>query len=200
MGYDPGVSRFASALALVAAVVAGCRGKPTLAQAAAAASPDGAELIGQPAPAWEVTDWIGSPPLALAALKGRVVLVRWFMSTDCPYCTATAPALNHLDRTYRDRGLVVVGLYHHKHAEPLDVAKVRAWSQDFGFRFPVAVDRDWRTLRKWWLAAGPRPFTSVTFLIDGHGIIRRIHPGGTLAPGSKDLAAMQATIEQLLPR
>lgn len=47
-------------------------------------TPDGADLIGRPAPPWEVSEWLQSPPLSLADLKGKVVLVRWFMSTSCP--------------------------------------------------------------------------------------------------------------------
>jgi peroxiredoxin len=165
---------------------------------AAPASKDGAELIGTPAPAWEASDWIGSKPMSLESLRGKVVLVRWFMSTDCPYCTASAPALRQLDVEFRDRGLVVVGMYHHKNPEPLDVEKVRGWAKDFGFTFPVAVDRDWRTLNRWWLNAGRRDFTSVSFLIDRRGVIRHIHPGGTMAPGTPDFAAMRGKVEQLL--
>ena len=159
---------------------------------------NGVELIGTAAPEWEASDWIGSPPLTLASLRGKVVLVRWFMSTDCPYCTASAPALRQLHADYRDRGVVVIGMYHHKNPEPLDVAKVQGWVKDFGFNFPVAVDRDWRTLNRWWLKAGPRDFTSVTFLIDKEGTIRHIHPGGTMALGTPDFAAMKAKVEQLL--
>ena len=159
---------------------------------------DGAELIGTPAPAWEASDWIGSPPLTLAGLRGKVVLVRWFMSTDCPYCTASAPALRQLDADYRERGLVVIGMYHHKQPEPLDLEKVKSWAHDFKFEFPVAVDRDWRTLNRWWLKDGPRDFTSVSFLIDRRGTIRHIHPGGTMALGTADFGAMRAKIDDLL--
>ena len=35
--------------------------------AAAGPSTEGAELYGTPAPEWEVTEWIGSPPLTLSA-------------------------------------------------------------------------------------------------------------------------------------
>ena len=70
-------------------------------------------------------------------MRGKVVLVRWFTSTDCPYCSATAPALNQLDEDFRGKGLVVVSMYHHKDdAHPLDVAKVRGWVGDYKFRFP----------------------------------------------------------------
>jgi peroxiredoxin len=170
-----------------------------LALAALDAAPGG-ELVGKPAPAWEVSDWMNSPPLSVAALRGKVVLVRWFTSTDCPYCSATAPALNQLDDDLRAKGLVVVGMYHHKDdAHPLDVAKVRAAVDgDYKFKFPVAVDRDWRTLRRWWLDARRRDFTSVSFLIDKKGIIRRVHPGGAMALGGKDYREMRAAIERLL--
>lgn len=187
---------------LAAMILAGSWGQTTGATAASAngPSPEGADLIGKPAPAWEVTDWTGTPPIELAALRGKVVLVRWFMSTDCPYCTASAPALNQLHRDLGARGLVVVGMYHHKNPEPLDVSNVRRWARDFGFRFPVAVDRDWRTLRKWWLGTGKRDFTSVSFLIDTQGVIRHVHPGGALALGTKGYSRMRTAIEQLLPR
>jgi thiol-disulfide isomerase/thioredoxin len=164
-----------------------------------AATP-GAELIGKPALAWEATDWINSPPLTLAGLRGKVVLVRWFTSTECPYCSATAPALNQLDNDYRAKGLVVVGMYHHKDDQhPLDVAKVRGWvASDYKFRFPVAVDRDWHTLHRWWLDGRKRDFTSVSFLIDRKGIIRRLHPGGAMVLGSRDYGEMRTAIERLL--
>jgi hypothetical protein len=75
---------------------------------------------------------------------------------------------------------------------------VKGWAKDFGFRFPVGVDRDWRTLNRWWLKGQRRDFTSVSFLIDKRGIVRRIHPGDTMAPGSKDYAGMRTTIQALL--
>jgi len=165
--------------------------------ASLAAAGPGAELIGKPAPEWEASEWLNSPPLTLSALRGKVVLVRWFMSTACPYCSATAPALNQLDADFRARGLVVVGMYHHKEAAPLDLAKVRGWVSDFEFTFPVAVDRDWRTLRRWWLDGGKRDFTSVSFLVDKKGLVRRIHPGGAMALGGQDYRDMRAAIERL---
>ena len=174
---------------------------PSIATGAGSPEPPvGSELIGKPAPPWEATEWLGAPPLTLESLRGQVVLVRWFMSTDCPYCTATAPALNRLHHDFGARGLTVIGMYHHKNSEPLDPANVKGWVGDYGFTFPVAIDRDWRTLRRWWLNGHQRSFTSVTFLIDQSGVIRRIHPGGTMAIGTKDYDRMREAIVELLRR
>src|SRR5207244_8534074 len=103
---------------------------------------------GEPAPAWGVTEWMNSGPLTLADLRGRAVLVRWWTAPDCPYCSATAPALNEFYRDYHRRGLEVVGFYHHKSAAPLKVSQVRRYVKNFGFKFPVAVDRAWRTVHQ----------------------------------------------------
>ena len=126
------------------------------------------------------------------------MLVRWFTSAECPFCHATAPALNRLHRDYAARGLVVVGMYHHKRPEPLTLDWVRKSVKEYGFQFPVAVDRDWRTLNRWWLDGRKRDFTSVSFLLDRRGVIRRIHPGGSMELGTPDFAAMQAEVERLL--
>ncbi|HET6147823.1 MAG TPA: TlpA disulfide reductase family protein [Polyangia bacterium] len=185
----------------LAALVAGAAiAGPALnrATAAGAPSPSGTDLIGTAPPAWTLGDWMGSSPLTLAGLRGKVVLVRWFTDTSCPYCSLTAPALNQLHRDYAARGLVVIGVYHHKRRDALDVAAVRGWAREYGFHFPVAVDRDWRTLRRWWLDGHPRDFTSVSFLIDQQGVIRHIHPGGSLALGTSDFDTLRARIDQLL--
>src|SRR5438128_9602272 len=138
--------------------------------------------IGTKPPAWEVTDWINSKPLTLEGLRGQVVLIRWWTAPDCPYCALTAPALNEFYEGFKARGLVVLGFYHHKAKSPLESANVKSYAEKFGFRFPVAIDRDWKTLRRWWLS-DPKDWTSVSFLLDRHGVIRHIHPGGKYAQG-----------------
>lgn len=156
------------------------------------------ELIGRPAPQWDVTHWINSPPLDLKSLQGKVVLLRWWTAPQCSFCAASAPALNELHRLYRDKGLVVIGFYHHKSPEPLDPAQVERFAKGFGFQFPVAIDPQWRTLKHWWLDVKERPWTSVSFLIDRRGIIRYIHPGGSYAIGSDDYSVLKAKVEELL--
>ncbi len=156
------------------------------------------KLIGSQPAEWRVTNWQNSPPLQLKELRGKVVLVRWWTAPDCSYCRVTAPALNEFYSRYHEHGLEVVGFYHHKSAAPLNVEQVRRYVEDFGFKFPVAIDPDWQTLKQWWLDRGGRGWTSVSFLLDRQGRIRHIHPGGQYVKGDKDYVVMQAKIEELL--
>ncbi len=158
----------------------------------------GERLVGTTPSEWSVTNWINLAPLELKKLHGKVVLVRWWTAPDCPYCRATAPALNLFHEQYAARGLQVIGFYHHKSDEPLRVEGVRTFANDFGFKFPVAIDSDWKTLHRWWLDQGNEKWTSVSFLIDRRGVIRLIHPGGEYVKGDKDYAKMKAMIERLL--
>ena len=174
------------------AVCAGVSALPT------ADPPTTDDLSGQPAPGWKLEHWFNSEPLALQDLRGKVALVRWLMGPSCPFCSATAPALNRFDEEYRGRGLVVIGVYHHKDPEPLDVETVRGYVEHYQFRFPVAVDPDWQTLKRWWLDGHERSWTSVSFLIDRLGVIRHVHLGGKLAPDTDDFRVMRAQIEALL--
>ena len=158
----------------------------------------GRELVGTRAPEWTVTDWIGSEPRTLASLRGKVVLVRWWTAPGCPYCAASAEGLNQLSHKYRDRGLEVIGFYHHKARAPLTREHVEAQAKGLGFDFPVAIDRDWKTLHSWWLDRTERGWTSVTFLIDRDGIIRHIHPGGAYFPGEPGYAALEKAVRAAL--
>lgn len=155
-------------------------------------------LIGTKAAEWQVTHWMHSQPLTLRGLRGKVVLVRWWTAPGCPFCAATAPALNDFHKRYAERGLVVIGFYHHKARAPLDVDQVKRSADKLGFRFPIAIDAGWKTLRAWWLSKGERDFTSVSFLIDRKGVVRFIHPGGQYVRGDQAYAELKRNIEELL--
>ena len=157
-----------------------------------------AGVIDQPAPPWQVAQWFNSPPLALEDLRGKVVLVRWFMDPSCPFCSGTAPTLRALHERYADKGLAVIGMYHHKAETPLDPVEVEGWVKHYGYQFPVAIDKDWTTLRRWWLDGHDRSYTSASFLIDKTGVVRRVHLGGLIAPEGDDITALRADIERLL--
>jgi peroxiredoxin len=142
---------------------------------------EGQELIGKPAPPLSLPDWLNSKPLDLPDLRGKVVLLRWW-TEGCPYCTATAPSLLSLERTYGEKGLQVIGVFHPKPPGKWSLEQVRRAAAEKGFTFPIAIDGNWAALHRWWLTKD-RDFTSVSFLLDQNGIIRYIHPGGEFHEG-----------------
>jgi peroxiredoxin len=155
-------------------------------------------LVGTTVPEWTAEEWLNTAPLTLRELHGRVVLVRWFMGTSCPLCSATAPSLSALHKEYASKGLTVVGMYHHKEEAPLKPGEYAAFATSYGFEFPVARDPEWTTLKAWWLSGHDRDFTSVSFLLDRQGRVRGIHPGGRYAPGEPAYESMRRGIEKLL--
>ena len=166
---------------------------------------EGDALIGKPAPKWGMLEWMNSQPLMLNALKGKVVLVRWWTET-CPFCSRSAPALNEFHDTFEDKGLVVVGMYHPKPPGPRPQKALEKAVKRLGFEFPIALDMDWRLLRRYWLAKGGQRWTSVSFLIDKRGKIRYIHPGGDYYKGKdktrtepqRDYHELKMMIEKLI--
>jgi peroxiredoxin len=158
----------------------------------------GSALVGSRAPEWTNDQWLNSEPLKLSQLKGKVVLLRFFMESSCPLCRASAPYLNDFYSAYKDEGLVVIGMYTPKpRPRKTDIETVKQFVTDYGFSFPIAVDDDWSTLKSFWLNRVPdADYTSVSFLIDRNGIIRYIHPGG--AYSEEDAHALKSSIEKLL--
>jgi peroxiredoxin len=159
---------------------------------------EGTELIGTRDQEWQVQDWFNSKPLRLENLKGKALLVRFWTAPACPFCAASAPALNEFYEKYHDQGLEVIGFYHHKSPAPLNPKEVQKYMEKFGFKFPVAIDYDWKTLRNWWLDANDRRWTSVSFLIDKKGLIIHIHPGGQYVKGDADYAQLDSKVQELL--
>jgi len=176
---------------LAASLFAGAPG----ASNAPADDPDsGAELIGRPAPSWTFTRWVRGPSHTLADYRGKVVLVRWW-TEGCHFCRATLPELERL-RHERGSDFVVIGVFHPK-PEPHDVSDkhILQVARDLGFGGPIAFDRDWKTLNRYWLDGNPdRNWTSVSFLIDQEGVIRWVHGGGEYHP-SNDPAHQRCDME-----
>jgi len=162
---------------------------------------EGQELIGRPAPEWAGLVWLNSPALTLRGLRGKIVLIR-FWSADCSLCAATAPALNYLHEHYHDKDLVVVGIHHPKSARGADPTYVRQQAAKLGFKFPIAQDRKWATVKRYWLDTGNRSFTSASFLVDREGRIRWIHDGGEFhaggAPGHSNCEAAFQSLKQAI--
>ena len=73
--------------------------------------------LGAPAPPIKVSEWIKNGPVAIA--PGTNIYVVDFWSSESPTCTYTVPYVNNMQKQFRKRGVVFVGIS----ADP--VAKAR---------------------------------------------------------------------------
>jgi thiol-disulfide isomerase/thioredoxin len=87
-------------------------------------------LVGKAAPAVSAQDWLNSPPLALAALHDKIVVVE-FWATWCPPCRKSIPHLIELYKKFSGQGVVIMGLTD----EPK--AKVEPFAKEMGMIYPV---------------------------------------------------------------
>jgi len=92
--------------------------------------PAAAVNVGQPAPGISANGWLNAPPLSLAKLQGRIVVVE-FWATYCAPCRATIPHLVKLHETYRTKGVVIIGL------TTESKAKVTPFARKMGMTYPV---------------------------------------------------------------
>jgi len=125
---------------------------------------------GTPAPELTNTSWLNSDkPLRLGDLRGRVVLLNFWVFT-CGNCTRTVPSLVAYDRSYRERGLTIIGIHTPEfppYAGEHDKGNLARALDRQGITYPNAQDNDRRT----WDAYSIRYWPSFV-LIDKGGTIR----------------------------
>ncbi|MDR7134317.1 thiol-disulfide isomerase/thioredoxin [Lysobacter niastensis] len=166
-----------SIIAALCLCIAGCSPGANAGQASA------------PAPAPEFTGierWFNSPPLTMAGLKGKVVLVE-FWTYECINCIHVMPHVKQWHQRYHDQGLVVVGVHTPEYDEERIAANVKAAIGRFGIQYPVAQDNGYRT----WDAYGNR-FWPAMYLVDRDGKIVYRHYG------EGDYDVTEARIRELL--
>jgi cytochrome c biogenesis protein CcdA/thiol-disulfide isomerase/thioredoxin len=151
----------------------------------AAAQSELGELVGQesrieeerledygPAPDFrDVSLWLNSGPLSLASLRGKVVLVD-FWTYSCVNCLRTLPHVTSWYETYRDDGLVIVGVHTPEFAFEREPANLRRAVDDLGIEYPVALDNEFGTWNAWLNRYWP-----AKYFIDRRGHVRYAHFG-----------------------
>lgn len=125
-----------------------------------------------PAPEFAgIERWFNSPPLSLAGLKGKVVLVE-FWTYSCINCIHVLPHVKEWHQRYRDQGLVVIGVHTPEFEEEHDAGNVQEAIGRFGIDYPVAQDNGYRT----WEAYGNR-YWPASYLIGRDGRVVYRHYG-----------------------
>jgi len=110
-------------------------------------------------------------PITLEGLRGKVVLLD-FMTYSCINCIRTFPALSAWYSTYKDQGLVVIGVHTPEFQFEKEYDNVAAAVQQYHLLFPIVLDNNMAV----WNAYHNR-YWPHQFLIDEDGFIRYDHIG-----------------------
>jgi peroxiredoxin len=106
-------------------------------------------------------------PLRLSDLQGQPLIVN-FWATWCPTCRAETPDLIALYETYRDEGVLLLGVNLRENE-----AAVSTFVEDFGINYPILFDRDGDVAGTWRIG-GPNRGVPSTYFIDREGVVRKV--------------------------
>ncbi|VWD60597.1 cytochrome C biogenesis protein [Burkholderia lata] len=131
--------------------------------------------------------WLNSPPLTAAGLRGKVVLID-FWTYSCINCLRTLPYTTAWARKYAPYGLVVIGVHAPEFAFERDIGNVKKAVHDLGIGYPVAIDNGYSI----WRAFG-NEYWPAHYFIDAQGRIRHHHFGeGEYAQSERAIQSLLA--------
>ncbi len=130
---------------------------------------EGGEAVGRGtrAPPFALTRLSGGPPVDLADLRGRVVLVN-FWATWCKPCEDEMPAMERLYRRLQPEGFELLAV-----SVDADVEPVRAFQERLGLSFPILLDPEQRVARSYQTFRFPE-----SLLIGPDGVVIERYVGG----------------------
>jgi thiol-disulfide isomerase/thioredoxin len=85
------------------------------------------------------TEWLNSPPLTTAGLRGKVVVVDFWTYT-CINWLRTLPYVRAWAEKYKDQGLVVIGVHSPEFVFEQSLENVRRAAKAMKVDYPIAVD------------------------------------------------------------
>jgi thiol-disulfide isomerase/thioredoxin len=112
------------------------------------------------------TEWLNSPPLTAAGLRGSVVLAQFWTYT-CINWLRTLAHVRAWSGKYKDQGLVVIGVHTPEFDFEHDLHNVRRAVRDLRVDYPVAVDSDYAI----W-SAFDNHYWPALYFVDAQGQIR----------------------------
>jgi thiol-disulfide isomerase/thioredoxin len=115
--------------------------------------------------------WLNSTPLNIADLRGKVVLVD-FWTYGCYNCVNTLPHVTRLYHTYKDKGLIVIGVHTPEFPFEKSTNNVQAAIKRHGIEYPVAQDNEYATWN-----AYHNQYWPAQYIVDQNGKIVFAHAG-----------------------
>lgn len=123
------------------------------------------------APELRMTEWLQGGPLALAELRGRVILLD-FWDYACVNCLHTLPYLKSWHQRYESLGLTIIGIHAPEFQFAQAASQVRDAVQQLEIPYSVALDNQFLTWSRYACKAWP-----TKFCIDAEGRLRAVHQG-----------------------
>ena len=139
---------------------------------------------GAPAPTFQLSSNAGKP-VALADLKGQIVLLN-FWASWCGPCRQEMPILEQLNRQYHAKGVTLLGV----NVEPDSAAAVN-WLKATPVTFPILFDTDSKVSQLYEVAGMPN-----TVIIDRKGVVRYIHRGYNAGAENEYLNQIRSLIRE----
>lgn len=112
------------------------------------------------------TEWLNSPPLTPASLRGKVVLVNFWTYT-CINWLRSLPYVRAWAEKYKDQGLVVIGVHTPEFPFEHNIENVRRAAKDMRIEYPIAIDNEYAV----WDAFNNHYWPALYF-VDAKGQIR----------------------------
>jgi thiol-disulfide isomerase/thioredoxin len=117
------------------------------------------------------TGWLNSAPLTREALRGKVVLIEFWTYTCINWLRTLAHVRAWAD-TYKNHGLVVIGVHSPEFSFERDPDNIRREVKSMRIPYPVAIDSDFAI----WDAFG-NSYWPALYVVDAEGRIRHHHFG-----------------------
>jgi thiol:disulfide interchange protein DsbD len=154
------------------------------------------KLHNQPAPGLEGDAWVNSEPLTLAGLRGKVIVLDFWM-TWCGPCRASFPRMEAFAKRHADKGVVLIGVTENqgyvlnKEGKQLrgekdakltwdeEIPLIKQFVKDFDITVPVSIGRVPTDTKEKYPSAPMLqdygvPFYPSVAVIDRKGIVRFI--------------------------
>jgi len=148
--------------------------------------------IGDPAPPVAIKQWIKGGPVDVAAGKGKSIYVIEFWATWCGPCREAIPHLTELQKKYKDRGVVFVGLT--DEAPSL----VKPFVQKMGAKMDYAVGIDEREkIFKAYMVPFDQDGIPHAFIVDKEGrLVWHGHPMTEMEKALEELLSGRFNLDQ----
>jgi thiol-disulfide isomerase/thioredoxin len=148
-----------------------------------------------PLPELVAAQWIDQDPITLSKLRGQVVLLD-FWAPWCGPCRYTFPRLQRWHESYKDKGLVILGLTNYfgniegRRATPTEeIAYLRTFKKQQRLPYGFVVADSSVNDRNYGVFSIP-----MSFLIDRRGNVRFIAMGA----GEQEITALEKMIEKVM--